>query len=210
MSVIKFSELQQDAIVELVNLGIGKAAKALSDIIREEVILSVPEIKFVNYDDLLQHMKDIDGDTPAAVTQSFSGDFSGKAMLLFPEQSGISLVKQMLRGSVTDDNIASLEEEALMEIGNIILNACFGQIGNLLSTDLDGSLPHYLKSSVEVILNEVEGESATLHESQTLLLQVDFSLHESKTKGFVIFAMDVSSLSIFKQKIDQYLQKIFR
>ncbi|MCP3672936.1 MAG: chemotaxis protein CheC [Gammaproteobacteria bacterium] len=209
MTVTSFTELQEDAILELVNMGIGKAAEALSQIIQDEVLLSVPNIEFVNHDNLIKYMKDIDSDEPSAVMQKFSGDFCGNALLIFPEKSGMSLVRQMLRDTVNSESISDLEEEALMEIGNIILNACFGQLGNLLSTDLDGALPDYMHSQVEDIVERIEQEIGTHHQALTMLLQVYFSLPNSKTKGFVMFTMDVESLATFKQKVDAYLENLF-
>jgi len=203
-----FTEMQQDAVIELVNMGIGKAAEALSQIIREEILLSVPNIEFVNDEDLLDYMNKIDSKTPSVVMQKFTGDFSGNSMLIFPESSGMSLVKQMLKGTVNDNNIGSFEEEALIEIGNIVLNACFGQLGNLLSTGLDGALPSYLRSSPEDILQQTKKEAGAEEDGQTMLLQVNFSLHDSKTQGFLMFTMDVNSVVTFKEKIDGYLAKI--
>jgi len=204
-----FTEIQQDAVVELVNIGVGKAAEALSLIIRDEILLSVPNIEFINHQNLLEYIKGIDGKTPSVIMQKFTGDFSGNSMLIFPESSGMSLVRQMLQGTVNSDSIEELEEEALMEIGNIILNACFGQLGNLLSTDLDSSLPSYLRSSAEDILAQTEKEIDVETFGQTMLLQVDFSLDDNKTKGFVMFTMDVESLVTFKEKVDGYLEKLF-
>ena len=130
-------------------------------------------------------------------------------MLIFPENGGMSLVRQMLQNTVESDNISEFEEEALLEIGNIILNACFGQLGNLLTTDLDGALPIYLRASAESILSEATVYVGDAKPSQTMLLQVDFSLRNSQTKGFVLFTMDVNSLETFKHKVDEYLHKIF-
>jgi len=209
MADIAFTEIQQDAIVELVNMGIGKAAEALSQIIHDEVHLSVPHIEFVHHNELLDHIKKIDNKTPSAVMQKFVGDFTGNATLIFPESSGMTLVRQMLRGTVNDENIGALEEEALLEIGNIILNACFGQLGNLLSTDLDGALPDYLRSSPEEVLERTEMAANVLVDGQTMLLQVDFSLDDNKTQGFVMFTMNVDSLSTFIEKVDVYLKKLF-
>jgi len=209
MSDIIFTELQQDAIVELVNMGIGKAAEALSQIIHDEVHLSVPHIEFVHHDDLLEYMRKIDNQTPSAVMQTFTGDFSGSATLIFPGSSGMSLVRQMLQGTINPEGMEELEEEALTEIGNIILNACFGQLGNLLSTDLDGALPSYLRSSAEEILDQTEMAAHVADDGQTMLLQVDFSLNDNETKGFVMFTMNVDSLVTFRDKVDLYLNKIF-
>jgi len=209
MSDLAFTDLQQDAIVELVNMGMGKAAEALSQIIHDKVHLSVPHVEFVHHQELLDYIKAIDDETPSAIMQKFTGDFSGNAILIFPESSGMSLVRQMLQGMINPDNIQDLEEEALMEIGNIILNACFGQLGNLLSTDLDGALPNYLRSSPKEILNQTEMAAQVTDDGQTMLIQVDFSFNDNKTKGFVMFTMNVDSLETFISKVDIYLKKLF-
>ncbi|TQV89754.1 chemotaxis protein CheC [Aliikangiella coralliicola] len=208
MNGVEFNELQRDSIIELINLGIGRAADALAQIVSEEVHVAVPSVKFIQYKNLVEHLREIDDCEPSVVAQRFSGDFSGNALLIFPRKSGATLVNLMLRDTVSDDQISDLEEEALAEIGNIILNACFGLLAELLSTQLDGDLPTYIRANAEKILeqniNEINDETV-----QVMLLQVDFSLASSKTKGFVVFAMDVASMETFKAKVDSYLANIF-
>jgi len=209
MADIEFNDLQKDAIIELINLGIGRAADALAQMISEEVHLSVPNVEFINYSDLPSHLRTIDDHKPSVIMQQFNGDFSGNALLLFPESSGMSLVRAMLRDTVSDDQISDLEEEALMEIGNIILNACFGQLADLLSTRLDGEVPSYLRENVDIVLEKSSGRKNKEEITQVMLLQVDFSLSQSETKGFVVFIMDVASMEAFKLKVEAYLKKLF-
>ncbi len=130
MSEISFTALQKDAIIELVNIGIGTAAEALSQMVNEEIILSIPDVQFISHEKLFDYMTNIDANTPTVVMQKFNGDFSGNGLLVFPGDSGTTIVRQMLRNSVGLCENKELEEEALLEIGNIILNACFGQLGN--------------------------------------------------------------------------------
>ncbi len=209
MTHITFNDLQKDAIIELINLGIGRAADALAQMISEEVHLSVPNVEFIDYSDLSTHLRTIDDHKPSVIMQQFNGDFSGNALLLFPESSGMSLVRAMLRDTVSDDQISDLEEEALMEIGNIILNACFGQLADLLSTRLDGEVPSYLRESVDGVLEKTSQSNKSKEITQVMLLQVDFSLSQSETKGFVVFIMDVASMEAFKVKVEAYLKKLF-
>ncbi len=91
MAQIEFSELQKDAVIELINMGIGRAADALAQMINEEVQLSVPNVEFINYSELSAHLSSIDDNEPSVISQQFNGDFSGNALLLFPESSGMSL-----------------------------------------------------------------------------------------------------------------------
>ncbi len=44
---MELSELQEDAISELLNIGMGTAASALSQMVGEEVMLSVPSVTIV-------------------------------------------------------------------------------------------------------------------------------------------------------------------
>lgn len=209
MSKTEFNDIQKDAIVELINIGIGRAAEALAQIVSEEVQLAVPNVEFIDYGELGIHLRAIDNDEPSVIMQKFNGEFSGNALLLFPETSGMSLVRAMLRDTVSDDQISDLEEEALMEIGNIILNACFGQLADLLSTRLDGEVPNYLHESVDGVLKKSCSSPGHEEAMQVMLLQVDFSLAASDTKGFVVFIMDVASMETFKVKIEAYLKTLF-
>jgi chemotaxis protein CheC len=46
--MLELSELQHDALVEIFNIGVGQAARAMSEIVSEEVTMSVPSIRFLN------------------------------------------------------------------------------------------------------------------------------------------------------------------
>lgn len=45
--MIELNELQQDMLTELFNIGMGNAAAALSEMVSEEVLLSIPQISFM-------------------------------------------------------------------------------------------------------------------------------------------------------------------
>lgn len=46
------SELEQDYLVELFNLDICKAAEFLSQIVNQEIILSVPAVEYITLENL--------------------------------------------------------------------------------------------------------------------------------------------------------------
>ena len=67
-----------------------------------------------------------------AVRQAFSGDISGRALLIFPEKNSLELVRAVAGEGLSLEDILELEHEALAEIGNMILNACMATMANLL------------------------------------------------------------------------------
>lgn len=208
MGEVDFNELQKDTVIELINQGVGRAAGALAQMIQEEVYLAVPDVEFTSYSKIAGYLSSIDSYQPSVVMQEFKGEFNGNALLIFPETSGMSLVRQMLTETVSDDEISELEEEALVEIGNIILNACFGQVADLLSTRLDGDIPIYINHDIDTLLINEGSTKSNGKNTHVMLIQVDFSMRSSNTKGFVIFIMDVVSMKIFKKKIEAYIQKV--
>ena len=58
-----------------------------------------------------------------AIRQDFSGAFSGRALLIFPEASSLELVRVVVGRQLSLEDIVNLEDEALAETGNIILNS---------------------------------------------------------------------------------------
>ena len=72
--MVNLSELENDALVEIFNIGVGHAAAAMSEIVNEEVTMSVPSITFLNRADaaaLLGSKKD--GERICGVSQHYDG-----------------------------------------------------------------------------------------------------------------------------------------
>ena len=63
--------------------------------------------------------------------QSFEGPFSGRALLIFPEAQSLELVRSIVGAEHSLEDVIDLEQEALAETGNIILNACLATIANV-------------------------------------------------------------------------------
>lgn len=208
--MFSFSEIEQDATVELVNLGIGRAADALAKLIKEEVHLSVPSIEMIGFEKLGSHLRQIDCRSPTVVMQHFYGSFNGDALLVFPEDCGMHLVRQMLQDTISTENVEGLEDDAILEIGNIILNACFGQLAELLVTRLDCDVPIYIHTNVDGALRKINSITKSENENQTvMLLQVDFAVQSISAVGFIAFIMDSNAIDVFRDKVDIYLKGLF-
>src|SRR6201999_859153 len=82
-----------------------------------------------------------------AVHQVFEGDITGRALLIFPETKSLELVRAVTSGSLPLEDIIELEQEALAETGNIILNGCLATIANMLHRSLKMSLPEVLRGN---------------------------------------------------------------
>ncbi len=81
-------------------------------------------------------------------------------MLVFPEVHSLELVRSLLKENVPLDSLTDLEQEALMEVGNIILNACLGSISNALGEPINCSMPSFRKRESRSLLDQEDTVAA--------------------------------------------------
>jgi chemotaxis protein CheC len=193
---------QEDALLELFNVGVGLAAASLSVIVKEEIWMSVPRIEILN--------AGAEGDRGAvfgqnricAVSQHFSGPFDADAMLIFPEDKTMLIVQKMLGDQVAAEDLSEMERDALSEIGNIILNTCVGSIGDTFQQKFRSTAPVYSVGST----NEVVFHSAS-DENVVLVLHIEFILKKNQIPGYLVLLLNVHSYSQLLASIDGLLAR---
>jgi len=203
--MITLTELQTDAVCELLNVGMGQATKSLSEMVGEEVLLAVPSAVVVTRRLAIDRIRQVAGDPVTAVSESFSGPFSGEAILIFPEKQSLRLVQAMLGfGDLPIENLSEMEQEALVELGNIVLNACLSSLANIFSQEMHCEVPVFVQGPCEVVLDDHE----TADQEDMLLWQMDFSLERLNIEGYLTLLMDVESVEEFSARIQQWLGEV--
>jgi chemotaxis protein CheC len=204
--MVYLSDLQHDALVEIFNIGIGHAAGAMSEIVGEEVTMSVPSISFVNRADAAAMLGNTELRRVCGVSQRYEGAFATEAILMFPEDKSLDIVRLMVGDTVALRELSEMEQEAMSEIGNIILNSCVGTLANIFMQELRGSLPRYLVGTSEEILTG-SGDRA---DAVVLMLHIDFILEKHQVHGYVAFVLDLSALNDLQDQVDHYLARIMQ
>ncbi|HEC85389.1 MAG: chemotaxis protein CheC [Candidatus Parabeggiatoa sp. nov. 2] len=196
---IQLSALQRDAIIELLNIGMGKAGGSLSQMVNEEVKLSIPTLELISLQQVASRLN-----TSPAVKQHFNGPFWGEALLLFEQDKSLELVRVLLKDQIPADRLTQLEQDALTEVGNIIIGACLSSLANLLSQELTSDLPRFMTGTAMEILNVARTEKDKI----VMFLRMDFALPTKEIAGYLAFILDIYSVEQFKARIDNYLGKI--
>src|SRR3954471_4144552 len=202
-SPIVLSELELDALTELVNLGVSAAALSLREMVHEEVILSVPKVSVVTRDEAIANLHERENKRLVAVHQDFDGELRGRALLIFPEAQSMELVRAVVGGDLSLEDIFELEHEALAETGNVLLNGCLGTIANHLGRSLKISLP-------EVIYGEgFEFFDATPQEvdDRVLFIHINFAVRQRDLKGYIAMLLDMPSLLTLRQLIGSFIER---
>ena len=199
--LVPLSDLERDALAELSNIAMGKAANSLRQMIQSEVLLAVPSIDILTGAAAAQLVGKPDNPKLVAVRQDFAGAFSGRALLIFPERNSLELVRAVVGRHLPLEDIADLANEALAETGNILLNSWVAAIANLLRSGLRMSLPMV-----------VRGDSSHMFESASsglvLFLHIKFEIRQKEIGGYVALLMDVPSLDELRTLIAGYVKSI--
>lgn len=196
MPPVELTELELDALTELVNLGVSNAALSLRDMVREEVTLSVPKVVVVTREEAIENLGEREAKRLVAVRQDFEGDIRGRALLIFPESKSLELVRAIVGSDLSVEDIMELEQEALAETGNILLNSCLGTIANSLERNLRISLPEVIHGeSTEFFAPSNRGRA----EDQVLFVFINFAVRHRDVKGYIAMLLDFPSLATLKE-----------
>ncbi len=195
----KLSPIEIDALTEIFNIGIGRAANALNKMVSQPVDLTIPKIEIVPNITAKSKLNFTSDTEISAVTQRFEGDFKGQALLMFSKESGLQLVSTLLGNNFPPEVLSDLEQDSLVEIGNVILNACFGTVINFLKSSITIEMPEFIQGDI----NEVYVYSSD--NDWSLYIKVKFSLPHENIEGFISFIMDITSLEVFQESVRKFV-----
>ena len=203
--MVRLSELDYDALVEIFNIGVGRAAAAMSSIVGEEVVMSVPAISFESRVDAARLLC-VDQDTRiCGIRQHYAGAFNTEAVLMFPEDRSLDIVRLMVGDAVSVQEHGEMEQEAMSEIGNIILNACMGMLADIFESELEGSLPSYHVGTSAEILSA--GSQSIQPQATVLMLRINFFIVKYRIEGYVAFLLDTDALADLHGHLGRYTAK---
>lgn len=202
---VALGELERDALTEIVNIGVSRAASNLRKMIGGEVLLSVPAIDVVSQTRAARLISEREVSELVAIRQHFQGPFSGCALLIFPETNSLELVRAVTGGELSAAELVEMEHEALAETGNVILNSCLATMANMLKRSLSMTLPEVIRGSGATLFNVDEsGKSDGL----VLFLYINFSVRKHDIRGYIAMILDLPSLATLKELLDEFIERV--
>jgi chemotaxis protein CheC len=196
---VQLSELETDALTEVVNIGVSRAAANLGRMAGEEVILTVPAISTVTPEQAAEMAGGAKAGSLVSVRETFSGEISGRALLVFPAGSSLELVRAVTRDELGGDELLDAADEALLETGNVVLQACLSSMANLLKRTLEISTPELVRGTAA----ELFSGAATV----VLFIYINFNLRGRRVRGYVVLAMDLPSQARLKDLLAELIAR---
>ncbi len=202
---VVLSELESDALTEIVNIGVSRAAANLRKMVGAQVFLSVPSIEVVSQRRAARLISEREIAQLVAVRQDFKGAFSGRALLIFPEENSLELVRAVTGDELTAQEVIDLEPEALAETGNVILNSCLATMANMLQRSLSMTIPEVLRGNGADLFEISDGSPA---DGLVLFLYIDFAVRQRDIRGYIAMLMDLPSLQSLKELLGEFIERV--
>ena len=200
---IPLTELERDALAELSNIAMARAANSLRQMVQHEVHLSVPSVEILSHDSAARLIEKGKDRKLVAVRQDFKGAFAGRALLIFPEASSLELVRAIVGKQLSVEDIGDLEDESLAETGNIILNSWVATLSNLLKRGLRMSLPVVIRGNGLQIFHSPDQE-----DTRVLFLHIKFEISKREIAGYVALLMDIPSIDELRSLIADFVMTV--
>lgn len=203
-TTLHLTELEHDALTELVNIGVSRAAASLRGMVGRQVFLSVPSVEVVSRVAASALIRERETGPLVAVRQDFTGAFNGQALLIFPEQNSLELVRSVTGDELSATEVVDIEQEALAETGNVVLNSCLATMANMLQRPLEMSLPEVIRGESAQFFELGDGNA----EGVVLFLYINFAISDRDIRGYIAMLMDLPSLGALKGLIGEFIDRV--
>ena len=150
-------------------------------------------------------IRERESDELIAVRQDFEGAFSGRALLIFPQANSLALVRAVTGDELFEEEVEALEDEALAETGNIVLNGCLASMANMLQRPLTMSLPQVVRGDGQLFFELSNQDNET---GVVLFLYINFTISGRDIRGYIAMLMDLPSLDTLKVLITEFIKRV--
>lgn len=204
MSIQPYTEDQNDALQEVVNIAMGQAGDSLARILGHFVELSIPRIRFVTTGDVLNIVKEMVNheNEISAIRQAFYSTLRGEAVVIFPQTGANELADLMGYEQILS---TKSKQELLLEVGNLLVGATINGISETLGTELSFSAPSLMAENqpVERVL-----QSEQLAWQHALLLEVNFTLEGRNFRSHLLLFMTEDAIDSLRGILDEFMEAI--
>jgi chemotaxis protein CheC len=200
-----FSPLHLDAIREVVNIGAGNAATALSEMLGKPVVMGVPDVELVSIYEVSEHFGPPE-DFVAAVYTHGEGTFPCNLIFIQDEEAAQGMVDAMFISRMNTDGRdfpPEMRDSALSELGNIILSSFLNAVSRMIGSEsISISVPGVAHDMLGAILEFVASIFAQSGEL-ALLVNTTLKLDQEGTdiKGNIMMVPDPGALEILLSKL---------
>ena len=186
--------IQLDALREVANIGAGHAATALSQMVGQTIMISVPTINVARLEDVPPQVGEPDQPV-AAVLMHMLGDLTGRTLLVFPRRTAVRLAELLLHRSSPGEDFSEMQQSAIKEAGNILSSAYMNALADFMGMLLLPSPPSLAIDMSTAVLTTAYLQFGS-DKDYVFCVESEFRLSDAdeRLSGYFLLLPDAASL----------------
>ena len=196
----QLNSLELDTLREIGSIGTGNAATALSTLLNREVRITLPEVRFMGYNEAIEWMGGPEAVT-AGVLVGMGGQMGG-IMLAVQHLKFINLVLGSVLGDHIDDysEMNDLRQSTLIEVGNIMISTFINALSDLSGISINLTVPAFAVDMQGAILSVPMAEYGGTSD-YIMTIAGHFVCDGSVVPCHLILSPDLRSLNFLLKKL---------
>lgn len=189
--VEKLNDVLIDILKEIGNIGSGNAATALSTMINKKVDMDVPQIKVLEFKEVL----DVLGDAEKPVVGIYfglEGDISGSIMFVLNMESSLNLANMLFGNTEEKTELNEMDMSALSEVGNILSASYANSLSMLTGLNLKVTVPSICIDMAGAVIS-VPAIQFGITGDRAIFIETQFIQDENKIEGDIFLIPEVKS-----------------
>ena len=196
----ELTSLEIDTLREIGSIGTGNAATALSQILKREVRITLPEVRIMGYNEAIEWIGGPESVT-AGVLVKMSGQING-IMLSVQQLEFVNLVLSSMLGQEVRsyEHLGELEHSALVEIGNIMISTFINALSGLAGVDVQLTVPAFAVDMQGAILAVPMAEYGGMSD-YLMTIGGNFVCEDKQVPCHLLLSPDIRSLNFLLKKL---------
>lgn len=196
------SEEQLDFLAEMMNIGAGNAATALSQMLPSQVSIKIPAVHIAP----VIQVRSILGDPSLPVTcvrMGMVGDVSGTMFFVVPENHKVKLMHLIQRATPGPENRDTDNDlSVLTEIGNIVAGVYLTAVHDFCKLNVYHTAPALATDMIQSLLDEAL-VALSCQVQAAILIENEFIVEKERIRAFLLVIPSVESVKILANSIGQ-------
>ena len=188
----ELSDMHIDALREIGNIGSGNAASSLAMMLSDQIDISVPVVRIVDYE---QVMDELGGPEQMIVglLLCLDGDVNGMIMFLLHQNFANTLLGALIGEADVGGTVDEMSYSALQEVANIMAASYVNAIADLTGFTINISVPSLCVDMLGAILSVPAIHYANISDKM-IFIEDKFHGKELDAPNHILLIPDVESL----------------
>ncbi|MFZ5975711.1 MAG: chemotaxis protein CheC [Bacillota bacterium] len=198
-----FTELQFSILSEVGNIGAGNAATALSHILADKVMMSVPKLQIIDVNGITTILGGPENEV-VGILVNMTDDVEGMLLFLLDKEFICLLINVLMDKNIMHfTDISEIDLSAIMEIGNILAGSYVSAISMMTGLNIRLTTPQIAIDMVGAILSYPAAQFGVMGD-KLLFIEEDFLSGESKIKSHLLIMPELNSLDNILKSLEVY------